>query len=329
MASIVTRRRAIAIFAAAAGLPLIRPARAATHAVTWKGQALGAPATLVLHHENRDKAQRLIDRVVTEVSRLEEVFSLYRSTSAISELNRVGGLAAPPSDLVALLEACRHHWHQSGGAFDPTIQPLWALYRDHFSAPDADPDGPPAEQIAQAVERVGFDAVRINRDRIVFTRPGMALTLNGIAQGYVTDRAISLLRDAGITSSMVDMGEGRAIGAQADGTPWRVGLADLQDAERPYSVLDLVDRAVATSSPAGFHFDAARRFGHILDPHNGGASASYRRLTVVAPDATTADALSTVFSLADPESVRSSLAGKPDIMVDLVLASGEHRRYGS
>ncbi|RFC65795.1 FAD:protein FMN transferase [Mesorhizobium denitrificans] len=329
MASIVTRRRAIAIFAAAAGLPLIRPARAATHAVTWKGQALGAPATLILHHENRDKAQRLIDRVVTEVSRLEEVFSLYRSTSAISELNRVGGLVAPPAELVVLLEACRHHWHESGGAFDPTIQPLWALYRDHFSAPDADPDGPPADAIARAVGQVGFDAVRFNRDRIVFARPDMALTLNGIAQGYVTDRVVSILRDAGITSSMVDMGEGRAIGGQADGTPWRVGLADLQDAERPDSVLDLIDRAVATSSPAGFHFDTARRFGHILDPRNGGASAAYRRLTVVAPDATTADALSTVFSLTDPESIRSSLAGKPDIMVDLVLASGEHRRYGS
>ncbi|MCA0339789.1 MAG: FAD:protein FMN transferase [Proteobacteria bacterium] len=329
MASIVTRRRAIAIFAAAAGLPLIRPARAATHAVTWKGQALGAPATLILHHENRDKAQRLIDRVVTEVSRLEEVFSLYRSTSAISELNRVGGLVAPPAELVVLLEACRHHWHESGGAFDPTIQPLWALYRDHFSAPDANPDGPPADAIARAVGQVGFDAVRFNRDRIVFARPDMALTLNGIAQGYVTDRVVSILRDAGITSSMVDMGEGRAIGGQADGTPWRVGLADLQDTERPDSVLDLIDRAVATSSPAGFHFDTARRFGHILDPRNGGASAAYRRLTVVAPDATTADALSTVFSLTDPESIRSSLAGKPDIMVDLVLASGEHRRYGS
>ena len=329
MASIVTRRRAIAIFAAAAGLPLIRPARAATHAVTWKGQALGAPATLILHHEDRDKAQLLINRVVTEVSRLEEVFSLYRSTSAISELNRVGGLAAPSGDLVALLEACHHHWHESSGVFDPTIQPLWALYRDHFSAPGADPDGPPPEQIAQAVARVGFDAVRFNRDGIVFKRPGMALTLNGIAQGYVTDRVVSILRDAGITSSMVDMGEGRAIGGQADGTPWRVGLADLQDAERPDSVLDLIDRAVATSSPAGFHFDTARRFGHILDPRNGGASAAYRRLTVVAPDATTADALSTVFTLLDPDSIRSSLAGKPDIMVDLVLASGEHRRYGS
>lgn len=329
MASIVTRRRAIAIFAAAAGLPLIRPARAATHAVNWKGQALGAPATLILHHENRGKAEHLIDRVVTEVSRLEEVFSLYRSTSAISELNRVGGLAAPPADLVALLETCRHHWHESGGTFDPTIQPLWALYRDHFSAPGADPDGPTAETIARAVGRVGFDAVRFNRDRIVFTRPGMALTLNGIAQGYVTDRVVSILRDAGITSSMVDMGEGRAIGGQADGTSWRVGLADRQDAERSDSVLDLVDRAVATSSPAGFHFDAAGRFGHILDPRNGSTSAAYRRLTVVAPDATTADALSTVFSLTDPESIRSNLTGKPDIMVDLVRASGEHRRYGS
>jgi FAD:protein FMN transferase len=163
----------------------------------------------------------------------------------------------------------------------------------------------------------------------VFSRPGMALTLNGIAQGFVTDRVVSMLRDAGITSSMVDMGEGRAIGGQADGTPWRVGLADRQDSERPDSVLELIDRAVATSSPAGFYFDTARRFSHILDPRNGGASAAYRRLTVVGPNATTADALSTVYSLMDPKSIRSSVSKTSDIMVDFVLQSGEYMRYGS
>lgn len=327
MASIVTRRRVLAIFAAAAGLPLMRPARAATHAVTWSGQALGAPASLVLHHPDREKAQRLVGRVVAEVYRLEEVFSLYRSTSALSELNRVGALAAPPADLVSLLAACQHHWTMSGGLFDPTIQPLWLLYRDHFSAPGADPKGPAGEAIRRTSTRIGFDAVRFNRDRIVLERKGMALTLNGIAQGYITDRVVDMLREAGVTSSLVDMGEGRAIGSRPDGTPWRIGLAERQDADRADAFLDLVNKAVATSSPAGFHFDPAGGFGHILDPRDGSAKASYRRLTVVAPDATTADALSTAFSLMDADEIRSRLDKWPGILADLVLPSGEHLQY--
>lgn len=329
MVSSLTRRRAIAIFAAAAGLPLIRSARAATHAVHWTGQALGASASLILHHEDRKAAETLVKSVVAEVSRLEDVFSLYRKSSALSELNRVGALVAPPSDMVTLLGICRDHWQASGGTFDPTIQPLWALYRDHFSAPGADAAGPSAEAIGQALARIGFDAVGFNRDRVVLDRPGMALTLNGIAQGYVTDRVVDILRQAGVTSSLVDMGEGRAIGAQPEGTPWRIGLAASQHAAQVELVFGLVDKAVATSSASGFLFDKAGRFGHILDPRDGGAKTAYQRLTVIADNATSADALSTAFSLTDIDGIRRYISDRPGITVDLVTASGKHLRYGS
>lgn len=329
MAKGYTRRRAIAIFAAAAGLPLLTAAKAASSVVTWKGQALGAPATLVLNHENRTRAERLIHAVVAEVTRLERVFSLSRDESALSELNRVGALVAPPHDLVALLGSCQEYWNMSGGAFDPTIQPLWSLYRDHFTLPEADPSGPSTEKISDALHAVGFDGIEFNRNRIVLTRPKMAVTLNGVAQGYITDRIVDLLRDAGVTNSLVDMGEDRAIGSRADGTPWRIGLAERQDDESPDVVLDVIDKAVATSSGMGFHFDEAQRFGHILDPRTGEAAALYRRVTIIADDATTADALSTAFSLMHETSIRSTIDRRSDVLVDLVRADGGHRRFGT
>ncbi|MCY1322783.1 FAD:protein FMN transferase [compost metagenome] len=131
----------------------------------------------------------------------------------------------------------------------------------------------------------------------------MVLTLNGIAQGYVTDRVIALLREAGVSSSLVDMGENRAIGSRADGQPWRIGLADFEDAEDVDTTLDVTDRAVATSSGQGFQFDAKGRFSHILDPRSGAAAQRYARVSVVAPEASTADALSTAFSLLAPDSI--------------------------
>ncbi len=326
MARPVSRRRAIAIFAAAAGLPLLRTAGAAVPAKIWTGQALGAPATLILNHEDPVEAARLVELVVAEVSRLETVFSLSRSDSVLAELNRTGALAVPSPDLVSLLERSRAFWEQTSGAFDPTVQPLWSLFYRHFSTPNADPSGPARPEVGRALEQIGFDRVVFNRDRVVM-RPHMALTLNGIAQGYITDRIVDLLRNAGVTSSLVDMGEDRAIGSKPDGTPWRIGLADSQFDDRPDRILDIVDKAVATSSAAGFHFDAGGRFGHILDPRDGTAPAIYRRVSVVADDATTADALSTAFSLMEEASIRSVTRTRRDLLVDLVGLDDSHARF--
>ncbi|MCA1403968.1 FAD:protein FMN transferase [Ensifer sp. IC3342] len=331
MGNPITRRRAICIMAAAAGLGLLGAstrAKAAAPVVTWKGRALGAPATLILHLDDEAQATRLIDRVVAEVSRLESVFSLYRSDSVLSELNRAGAIAAPPSDLVRLLEACRKYWEATNGAFDPTVQPLWALYARHFSVEGADPAGPSDDARGQALARVGFDKVRLGRDRVVFTRPGMALTLNGVAQGYITDRIVALLKDGGIANSLVSMGETRAIGAQSDGSPWRVGLASTEDAPVPDDVLDIVNKAVATSSQDGLLFGGSNRFGHIVDPHSGQTPRLFKRVSVIAQTAAEADAFSTAFSLMDMSDIRLVSERHPDIAVDLVSISGERTRFG-
>ena len=111
---------------------------------------MGAVATLQVHHHDRAAAERLIERSLAEVRRLEAVFSLYRDDSALVALNRQGILVAPPADLVALLAECRRYWELTGGAFDPTVQALWTLYRDHFSKPDADPQGPPEAALREA-----------------------------------------------------------------------------------------------------------------------------------------------------------------------------------
>lgn len=146
----------------------------------------------------------------------------------------------------------------------------------------------------------------------------MALTLNGIAQGYITDRIVDLLRSGGIASCMVDMGEIRALGARPDATPWRVGVADpVAAAPLSPSVVEVIDKAVATSSPDGFRFDAAGRFNHLLDPRTGLPAACWRNVTVVAPEAATADALSTAFSLMNEGAIARASARRGGIRTHL------------
>ncbi len=331
MAKSVTRRRAIGIFAAAAGLPLAYTRTsfgATTTAFEWSGQALGAPAKLILNDHDGVRAQRLIDTIVAEVARLERIFSLYCEESSIVELNRIGAIAAPPPELLSLLSACANFWEATDGVFDPTIQPLWKLYRDHLGSGNAGERGPDAAMLNACFKRVGFDAVRFGFGRVAFDRPGMALTLNGVAQGFITDRVVDILRDAGISSSLIDMGEERAIGSRPDGTPWRVGLAVEQDSEEPDTVLPIVNRAVATSSQSGFTFDADGQFGHILHPRAGAVPALYRRVSVVAADATTADALSTAFNLMKVDTVKAVLDKFPAVAVDMVDVSGTRWQLG-
>ncbi|OWV98648.1 thiamine biosynthesis protein ApbE [Rhizobium sp. R72] len=331
MDKVVTRRRAIGIFAAAGGLPLLLSATAARPSrstIVWNGQALGAPAKLILNDDDAKRAERLIETIVVEVARLEKVFSLYRDDSSLVELNRVGGLAAPPPELLALLEKCSTFFEATGGLFDPTVQPVWKLYRDHFASTAAGEDGPDKGILNARLRRVGFDALRFGAGRIAFSRPQMAITLNGVAQGFITDRVVDMLRDAGITSSLVDMGEACAIGAQSDGNPWRVGLASGEDSSDPDTVLPIVNRAVATSSQTGFSFDEAGRFGHILHPRMGVVPRLYRRVSVVAKDAASADALSTAFNLMEANAIRDTLDKFPDVSVDLVDLSGIGQRMG-
>ena len=317
MTRIISRRRFVRISAAAAGLglsPSGLPARAGAEPAIWRGTVLGAVASMVIHHEDRSEAERLLSSACAQARRLERLFSLYLEDSALVQLNRTGILVDPAPEMIELLSISQHYCKLTGGLFDVTVQPLWDLYARHFSRKDADPAGPAPTAIKSAVGRVGCGRLSVRRDRIAVPR-GMAITLNGIAQGYVTDKIVDLLRSQGVGHSLVDMGESRAIGSRPDGRPWEVGVADPDVAGRTETVLPIVDRAVSTSGAYGFRFDAAGRFNHLFDPRTGGSASHYRSVTTVSRNATAADALSTAFSLMPEDQIRALL---PHIDIDRV-----------
>ncbi|OPF90647.1 FAD:protein FMN transferase [Rhodopseudomonas palustris] len=322
--SALTRRRFVTIAASAFGVAMLGrvvPSRA-SEPVRWRGSALGAQVSIEIHHPDCVAAERLVERSVRAVHRLEQMFSLYRPDSAICALNRSGVLIAPDRDVVALLQTTLDFAAQTGGAFDPTVQPLWELYRRHFERTGADPSGPAKADVAGALAKVGYDGVLVSADRIALKRPGAAITLNGIAQGFATDRVVDLLRKGGMTSTLVDIGEIRAIGARPDGVPWRVGLADPETTSANLGTVDLVDRAVATSSGAGFRFDPAGQFTHLFDPSTGRSPSLYRSVSVVAPTATEADALSTAFSMLDRGRIGTIVQARAGVEVLLAHAEG-------
>ncbi len=321
----LSRRRFVRISAAAAGFSLMPSgfhARAGAAPVIWRGTMLGAVATMEIHHDDRGEAERLISLACAEAWRLERLFSLYLPHSALVELNRTGILVDPAAEMVDLLSISQHYAKLTGGLFDVTVQPLWDLYASHFSREGADPAGPSPAAIETALARCGCGRLAVGRDRIAMPR-GMAITLNGIAQGYVTDKVVELLRIHGITHSLVDMGETRAIGSHPDGRPWEVGIADPEIPGRTETALPIVDRAVSTSGAYGFRFDPEGRFNHLFDPRTGGCANRYRSVTTVSRSATAADAASTAFSLMPEDRIRALLQHTDVERVHLIDAAGK------
>ena len=294
----LTRRRFIAISAGAAvscagGLPAF-----GGQAATWRGVALGAAASIRIDGRSPQSADGILRACVSEIRRLEAVFSLYLEDSALARLNRNSKLQQPPADLLALMSTARGVHRATGGAFDPTIQPVWELYARHFRG-DASttPSAPSPAEVDTALARVGLDMVVADPTELRFLRPGMAMTLNGIAQGYITDRAADLLRSLGLSNVLVNLGEIRALGGMADGRHWPVSIANPDGGTGGGRNIDLADQAIATSATGGTTFDEDGRYGHILDPRTGYPAAQRRQVSVVARSATLADAYSTAFCL--------------------------------
>jgi thiamine biosynthesis lipoprotein len=323
------RRRFLSITAAVAGLSLLprRSAPAPAAFETWQGTALGARASIRLAHPDRGFARALIGRARAEIERLEQVFSLYRPDSALSRLNRRGVLPAPPLDLVRLLAEARRYSELTDGAFDITVQPLWRLYAEHFGGDGAKASGPDPGALAAVLARIDYRAVSVDPARIAFERPDMAITLNGIAQGYITDRVADLFRRAGLDTALIDLGELRALGRHPEGRAWSIGLEDPRQRARIFETLELGNGALATSAGHGTRFDAAGDHHHLFEPSTGQSTRRYLSLSVKAPTATEADALSTGLYHLDPDRLAALVGRRHGVSALAMLANGELREW--
>lgn len=310
----VTRRRALfigAVLVAGAALP---SAQMAPHAfaaapVRWSGQALGAHAEIELVGASDAEARPVLAAVEAEIARLEGIFSLYRQDSALTRLNRDGALTDPPPELLEVLALSRTVHRQTGGLFDPTVQPLFRFYAEWFTRAHR-ARLPMTRELAPVLARVGLDKLILDDTRIAFAQPGMALTLNGIAQGYITDCIAALLRSRGYGNMLLDIGEIQAIGAGVDGRGWHVGIKKDPSGEMLAERLTIHDMAVATSMMLGTTFDGAGSAGHILHPQLGLSRHFHSRASVIHPSAAIADAYSTAAILmSDSDVVRLRESG--------------------
>ncbi len=302
----VSRRRFL-VYAAAAGtavgLGAIIANGDAKPVHVWRGAALGGEARVSLYGAAAEAATGALAEVAREIERLEGIFSLYRDTSEISRLNEQGWLAAPARDLVEVMQAASAWRDKTNGAFNPLVQELWRT-----AAKGGD--------VSQSMLDAAQGRIAIG-DEIHLPRQGL-LTLNGIAQGRIADRVTELLHSHGFDDVVVDAGELRIPGRERRA----VGIPALQ------SAISVAQVAIATSEPKALIFDPKTFRHHLIDPRTGKSPRYWESVSVLAPTAETADALSTAFAVMPHEAVGDLAATLSDIAVIGADSKGRVRMFG-
>jgi thiamine biosynthesis lipoprotein len=298
----VTRRRALLILAGFTSVLIARKGAAGT--VEWCGTALGAEARIVLAGSDETTARSLLAECVAEADRLEEIFSLYRPSSEIARLNCQGFLNGASPELRQLLRHCQRLHALTGGLFDPTVQPLWRAYAEAGRSGRSRID-PYEVARAEFLGRIGMNRVQVSSDHVAMAE-GTELTLNGIAQGYITDCIAEFLVRRGYRNVLIDLGEVRALGGHEDGRDFSIEWREVRQR------LALRNAALAVSTADALVFPGASGATHIIHPRSGLTPRYWKSVAVRHPSATIADALSTALTLASPQEARRIMSRIPE-----------------
>ena len=309
-------RVALGLFATGLSPQLLAAQSLSDAPLVWRQRAmLGFGTTLWLKaaHANADQLDAALDEAVAAIRHIERQMSLFDPHSALSRLNARGTLRQPDRDLLAVLALAGKVSAQSDGTFDVSMQPLWRLW----SQASAQGALPSARAVVQARRRVNWRAVEASAAATRLNQPGMALSLNGIAQGYASDRVKAILQARGIAHALIDTGETSLLGYAPDGGNWAFGIENAALASTETApILTFDGRAMATSSDAHTTFSADHLHHHIMDPRTGYSPTHWSSVTVLADSCALADALTKVFFMLPPERIR---AAAKQWQVDVVL----------
>ena len=265
--------------------------------VTWNGTALGSQAEITIYHSSEKEAHKILTKSVGELTGLENLFSLYKDSSQLSLLNKKGYLENPHPEMVNIFNLSKKYSEMTNGAFDVTVQPLWNIYNKSFT----DLGKPPSNtQISNALKLVDWKSIKVEKTKISYAIEGMSSTLNGIAQGYITDKIAESLINSGISNTLVQLGEYRGVGDHPEGRPWRLLISNPEHTNSIGEV-EFTDAAVATSAGLGTPFDLSGKYHHIFNPESGYNDNEYLQVSVISKTAAEADALATAFLIMNPK----------------------------
>ncbi len=256
----------------------------------------GSYITIVVYSDE-ETGNKAINAAFERIEEIGNIVSIYDENSEVSFLNKNGYLDNPSPDLLELINSSIEYYGITGGCFDITIQPLLDLWSGGLWQESEEVQ---AQKIEETFAVIGSDKIIVSDSRIEFKVDGMAITLNGITQGYAADKAIEVIKGFGIKEALIDIGgDIYAMGTKPDGEKWTVGLDNPNDSDdtdtsiEPLPTFVFEDKGVTTSGNYIRYYDPEAEVGHIVDPRTGYSASSCISATVIADTCTQADVLAT------------------------------------
>lgn len=259
--------------------------------------AMDTDVIITVMHPDISEAESAIDRAFAEIYRIEHLMSHTAEDSEVAKLNKDGFLLNASPDLRYVIDKSCEYSKLSNGSFDITVLPVIDLWKERIRAGSP----PTGDEINETLKLVNYKNISIKNNSVYFNQTSMKITPGGIAKGYAIDRAIDVLKEHHIQHALVNAGgDIRAMGFKKEDEPWKIALRNPGDKTEYITIINLSNMSVATSGNYERYFSEEARASHIIDPKTGYAARDLLSATIIAGNATDADALATaVFVLGE------------------------------
>jgi len=219
--------------------------------------------------------------------------------TAVAQLNREGYLEDIPQEVAEVVARALYHHRLSQGTFDISVKPIVDLFKEKMG--EGKKVLPTEKELKQALELVDSNKIELKERAIYFKKPGMEITLDGIAKGYIVDRVSAMIAGHNIKNHLINAGgDIRTMGARADKKPWTVAIQDPLKRRNYPDIIHMNNGAIATSGNYEIYFDREKMFHHIVDPRTGLSPELSTSVSVIAPTTMDADALATGVFVMNP-----------------------------
>lgn len=276
---------------------------------------MGTFVSMTLFHPSRDKAEEAIGKAFDEINRLSRELNRFNSISAVARLNNEGRLNDVPPHMMELVSRSLRYYTLSNGCFDVTVKPIIDLFQQKFSKGAY----PTEEEIKDRLKLIGSNKIEFSRRKIFFKEPGMGITLDGVAKGYIVDHAAMVLDKQGIKNYLINAGgDIRVAGTKGNKKPWTIAVQDPNKKGNYPAIIRMSRGAIATSGNYEIYFDKEKLFYHIVDPKTGRSPQLDVSVSVVSQTCVDADALSTAVFVMKPEhgiKFINSLSGRETLII--------------
>ena len=267
---------------------------------------MGSMLNISVYSDIEEIANDAMEKAFDEVDRLDWLMSNYKEKSELSRINKgaTNGPVVCDDELISIIEESIRFSTLTKGAFDITVSPvvnIWGFYGNGYG--DITGNVPSDDTIKKIMPSISYKNIEIDNlniagksDKVIlFKNSKTQIDLGAIGKGYAVDKATEVLKNAGVVSGLINFaGNIYAFGSPTGRKEWVIGLKDPVNSESIKGVFKINERAVATSGDyERFFIIDNKKYSHIIDPRTGMPVRSMLSVTIIADNATTADALST------------------------------------